>query len=52
MKLNRIERWFVNSPMRREFETVGLELRQSLELKRLGILGMGVKSGQSVTGEP
>ena len=34
---------FRSHDLRGEFEIVGLKLRQALELKRLGILGVGVK---------
>jgi ubiquinone/menaquinone biosynthesis C-methylase UbiE len=38
---------FRSRELRREFETVGLELRQTFELKRFGILGVGVKKGRN-----
>jgi ubiquinone/menaquinone biosynthesis C-methylase UbiE len=34
---------FRSHDLRQEFETVGFELRQTFELKRFGILGVGVK---------
>jgi ubiquinone/menaquinone biosynthesis C-methylase UbiE len=34
---------FRSHDLRQEFQTVGLGLRQAIELKRLGILGVGVK---------
>ena len=37
---------FRSHALRQELQIVGLELRQALELKRFGILGVGVKSGR------
>jgi ubiquinone/menaquinone biosynthesis C-methylase UbiE len=41
---------FRSHALRQELQIIGLELRQALEIKRFGILGVGVKVSQPVAG--